>query len=216
MASRSCAIEGCSNVAAVRCLAVGGPYCGAHCSCEGHSHRLSRPGARRGEGSQLRRSLHGIRYEALWELRDCGTYLVYDEKMLCLAYNIESVTGAMKFVIAVFAARLAWDTLPTEHRACVAVAWTTLSEALGATRGGRMLESLRSSMNAADVADVGMRVARMWARALTPISSLSASSSAASSSRERTPPPLRSSSVAAAMAEVISACVLVAGTRHGF
>ena len=63
----------CSNTASRACIGPGGPFCGAHCDCLGHSRRLKRPGAHRGGESLDKQARSGVlqrEYKCLTEAAD--------------------------------------------------------------------------------------------------------------------------------------------------
>lgn len=213
MDQRLCAHPGCTNVASGKCIMRPDKFCGSHCGCPGHSRRLMRSGAsRRGRPSDLTRRLIDMRQLLQRELDDSVTHLLRHEERMCRAFNIFERTGARRYVIAVFVARLSWDSIQVEHRACTAVMWTMLSETLGATRTARLLDCIRREFTPECLSAIGQHVASIWSRASAlRLEGLTLQSVETSTRRERSPVPLPTGHVEQQMSQVPFGVVSVSG-----
>ena len=156
-----------------------------------------------------------MRRDAERILSECIDYIGRDDAF-CRDYALHGRSAIVKFVMAVCFARLSWDNLPHDCRAATAVLWTALSDTLGPTRVGHVLDCLRGTVEHARVQDLGGRIAMMWSRS-TPsdLQRMATRSGASSSTRERSPTRPDETASDTTNAQVLSECLYVWGSWWG-
>ena len=213
--NRPCSVLGCPLSASTRCMAEGGPFCGEHCSCPAHNRRVQRTGTRRGAPSAGARQQHRLLRDAERILAECIDYMTRESEY-CMSFGLHGRSAIVKFVIAVCLARLGWDTLAAETRAPTAVLWASLSDTLGPTRVGHVLDALRGRVDAARAEHLGRQIVMLWSRsAPSDVSRMLTASGTAAPSRERSPRRSAHFVDDETIAEVILACIVCVVSFRG-